>query len=210
LRSRDRSAASGCAQADCRPVHAASLRLEAFATGQPLFFLVARDADSTLLLPGRRDRNACCAARPDQVLEALTGLRVTRGLRMTLTGCAPDEGVANARASGDWRIVPGQTTSYLRRENATARGGSAPPPVSAGVEWRAEYKRFVSGLPTEIRLTSTVDRRFDLQLTLPPSQIDAAASLGPEVFRLEIPAGAQPITLEELRANGPLGPTQSK
>jgi len=34
--------------------------------------------------------------------------------------------------------------------------------------------------------------------------------LGPEVFRVEIPASADPITLDELRQVGPLAPPRGK
>jgi hypothetical protein len=58
-------------------------------------------------------------------------------------------------------------------------------------------------LPRTVRLTSIDSKRFDLRLTL--SQVEVNMPLGPEVFRVQVPAGAQPITLEELKGAGPLG-----
>jgi hypothetical protein len=45
---------------------------------------------------------------------------------------------------------------------------------------------------------------FDLQLVL--SQVETDVPLGPEVFRVQIPASTDPITLEELKQGGPLAP----
>jgi hypothetical protein len=45
-------------------------------------------------------------------------------------------------------------------------------------------------------------RTFDLQLTL--SQIEVNAPLGADVFVVQVPATARPITLGELRESGPL------
>jgi len=187
-------------------VRPASVRLEAFAGSQPIFFFVARGADATLVIPPPEDR-VLRGAPPDQVLEAVTGLRVAPDdLRMTLTGCAPDDSIATGRALGDdWRVIPGDVTSYLHREGARApwRVVAVIRRDSAGAEWRAEYREFATGLPTAIRLTSSIARRFDLRLTL--SQVDTAAALGDEAFRLQIRSTARPITLDELRDAGPLG-----
>jgi len=185
----------------------ASVRLEAFAGSQPIFFFVARGGDATLVIPPPDDR-VLRGAPPDQVLEAVTGLRVApEDLRMTLTGCAPDDSVANARALGDdWRVIPGDVTTYLHREGVRApwRVVAVVRRDSAGAEWRAEYRNFEAGLATAIRLTSSIARRFDLQLTL--SQLDTAfVELGDEAFRLQIRPSARPITLDELRDSGPLG-----
>jgi hypothetical protein len=45
--------------------------------------------------------------------------------------------------------------------------------------------------------------RTDLRLAL--SDVDINVPLGPEVFDVEIPGGADPLSLEELRRAGPLG-----
>ena len=45
-------------------------------------------------------------------------------------------------------------------------------------------------------------RRFDLRLDL--SQVEVNADLDPSTFRVRIPAGTQPISIDELRASGPL------
>ena len=69
--------------------------------------------------------------------------------------------------------------------------------------WRAEYGDFQDGLPRHIRLLSARPGGFDLQMNL--SQVELNPSLGPEVFAIQIPASATPITLDELKTSGPLG-----
>jgi len=187
----------------------ASARLEAIApAGQPLFILVASGDDATLLFP--RDQRVLQHGRSAAVLEAVAGIPLDPiDLRATLTGCslaAPENG---RRFGDDWRAVSvGSTDVYLRRypreskwqlvasvHHAAASSGSR--------EWRAEYAGFEAGLPRSVRLTSAPDDRFDLRLTL--SQVELNARLGPEVFRVEVPPGAEPMTLEELKRSGPLG-----
>ena len=47
--------------------------------------------------------------------------------------------------------------------------------------WRADYDRFVNGLPGVTHLVSAQPGRFDLELT--PSQVETNVELKPEVFR---------------------------
>lgn len=181
-----------------------SVRLEALAASQPIFFFVARGADATLVIPPPEDR-VLRSGPADQVLEAVTGLRVSpEDLRTTLTGCAPDTAVTGMRVLGDdWRVATGEITSYWHREDARApwRLVATIRRDSAGAEWRAEFQKFVSGLPTAIRLISSIERRFDLRLAVSLE----AAELRDEDFRLQIRPSARPITLDELRDAGPLG-----
>ena len=181
-----------------------SVRLEALAASQPIFFFVARGADATLVIPPPDDR-VLRSGPADQVLEAVTGLRISpEDLRDTLTGCVPHPAVGAMRVLGDdWRVAKGEITSYWHREHARAPWHLVATirRDSAGAEWRAEFKHFVSGLPTEIRLVSSIERRFDLRLALSLE----AAELKDEDFRLQIRPSARPITLDELRDAGPLG-----
>jgi hypothetical protein len=185
----------------------ASARLEAIApAGPPIFILVETSTQATLLFP--REQRVVQHSQPAAVLEAVAGLPLDPiDLKATLTACAlPATG--NGRKFGDdWRAVSsGASDLYLRRNPRQARWE-----VVAAVhhesesehECRAEYGDYQNGLPRSVRLTSVPHDRFDLRLTL--SQVELNAALGPEVFRIEIPAGAEPMTIEELRRSGPLG-----
>ena len=184
----------------------ASVRLEAAAPfGAPLFIFVARGADATLLLP--RDDRVLEHGKPDEVLDAVTGVPLDPAdLRDVLTGCAVAPDGAGARQPApDWRILPdGPGHLYMHRE-----GPGGPWRLAATVRqpdhgegWRAEYRNFQDGLPQEVRLTSLTPKRFDLRLAL--TQIETNVPLGPDAFQVRIPRGAQPMTLAELRASGPL------
>ena len=102
----------------------------------------------------------------------------------------------------------GTTDVYLRRSAPDRWQLAAAVHHSSSGEWRAEYANFEDGLPRAIRLASADGKRFDLRLAL--SQVELNVRFGPEVFRIQIPRDAEPITIEELKRSGPLGsPTGS-
>jgi len=144
------------------------------------------------------------SAAPGAVLRAITGMSLdAAALRAALTGCAdPPEADAGRTGGADWRIVAGPGTEiYLHRERGS------PWRVAAivhrnGDEWRAEYRDYQDGLPRSVRMISRDGRRFDLRLAL--SQVEINAPLEADVFRVQIPRGAAPITIRELEEAGPL------
>jgi hypothetical protein len=188
-----------------------SARLEAIApVGQPIFIFVATGDAATLLFPGE-DR-VLQHARPAEVLEAIAGVPLDPvELRRTLTGCAEPATGSGRQFGNDWRAVNAGTSElYLRRHPGNARwelvAAVHRPPT--GAAWRAEFGDFQDGLPRSVRLTSAPANRFDLRLTL--SQIELNTPLPPDVFRVEIPPGAEPITIEELRRSGPFATLNSQ
>jgi hypothetical protein len=181
-----------------------SARLEAYAFGQPVFTFVARGGSATLLLI--RERRVLEHNRPADVLEAVTGAPLDgRALRQALLGCAPGDTAGAARAFGDeWRVVADDRHEwYLRRPrtNEPWRLVAAIHRVPGVPPWRAEYRSF-ERLPKDVRLMSLGSNRFDLRLQLSDIEIDAP--LDDTAFTLDVPPGAVPISLEELRASGPL------
>jgi hypothetical protein len=179
----------------------ASARIEAVApAGPPLFIFVASGQDATVLLP--RDDRVLEHGPAASVLEAVAGVPLDPAdLRAALTGCAQAPDSASGRSLGDdWRMVrDGPTELYLHRDRKIGRwqiaatvhrGGD-----SSSSDWRAEYRDVQDGLPRSIHFAG--GQRFDLSLTL--SQVSVNEPLGPEVFRVQIPASAAPITLDELR-----------
>jgi hypothetical protein len=177
----------------------ASVRLEAVApVGQPIFILVAKDGDATLLLP-REDR-VLEHGLPAAVLEAVAGVRLDPAeLRQALTGCVPLEGTPQGRSLGaDWRLATlGSTDVYLHRDPKVARWQIVSTiHKPAGGAWRADYRNFQDGLPRAVHLMSVGDKRFDLSLNL--SQVALNESLGAEVFRVDVPPGVERITLDQL------------
>jgi len=183
----------------------ASARLEAVAPfGQPIFIFVARGDEATLLLP--RDERVLEHGKPAAVLEAVAGVPLDApGLRDSLTGCAKAGQNAMARAFGDkWRsISDGTTEIYLQRDAAASpwRVAAVVHLTSGRPDWRREYRDVQRGMPRSVRLASADRSRFDLRLAL--SQVDLNPALGAEVFQVQIPPSAQPISLDELRRARP-------
>jgi len=171
--------------------------------GAPVFILGVIRGDATLLLP--RDRRVVEHAAPDDVLEAIAGVRLTASeLRATLTGCpaAPVPADADARQIGDdWRVIRDDTTIYLRRA-ATGRWRLVSATRRDGDGFRTDFAQFEADLPRRIRIVSNESRGYDLQLEL--SQVAINERLDPATFRVVVPDGTRPISLDELRAGGPL------
>jgi hypothetical protein len=189
----------------------ASARIEAMAPfGAPLFIFVAIDDDATVLMP--RDDRVLRHGLPDRVLDAAAGVPLDAAdLRTLLTGCVPDDIQGTLVASGDeWRILRATRNGrsddiYLRREPSSHAWQ-----LVAAVErrdgnrtaWRAEYRDRQNGLPRSVRLTSidAADRVTDaFDLTLALSQVETNVTIDPAAFRVDVPASAQPVTIEDLR-----------
>jgi hypothetical protein len=70
-----------------------------------------------------------------------------------------------------------------------------------------EYADFVSGRPSTVRIhtTGAAGAGPQTDLTVKLSEVSSNVPLEAEVFREEIPPGADPLTIEELRRSGPLG-----
>ena len=177
--------------------------------GAPVFVFAAQNDDATLLLP--RDRRALEHGRPAEVLAAIAGVPLApAALRETLTGCAAaDSRTAAIVPAAQWRVFPGDDELYAHREHDGDRWRLvAAVHQRPGPAWRAEYQDFVNDLPRSIHLTSAPSARFDLQLTL--SDIEVNGPIDPKIFRVEIPAGTTPLTIDELRDGGPFAERSQK
>lgn len=182
----------------------ADVRLEGRAPfGRPAFILVARgNDDATLVLP--RDNRVLRGAPPAAIVESLAGVALEPAeLRAVVAGCgfgAADPGSGRAYAEGWVAVDAGQGSSYLRQTDgrwrlvAATRG-----PLTI------EYADFSGGRPSTIRMRTAPASGARTDLTVRVSDVDINVPLEAEVFRVEVPAGADPLTLDELRRAGPLG-----
>jgi len=182
----------------------ASARLEAAAPfGAPLFILVVRGDDATLLMP--HEGRVLEHGKPAAVLEALAGLPLDAAeLRLALVGCPSHADAASAKQIGDdWRMMAdGQNEVYLRRDpNAPWRLVAIVHRASGRTGWRAEYRDPAQGLPASVRFTGTAPDSFDVRLAL--SQVETNVALGAEVFRVQVPPDAEAMTIDELRRARP-------
>ena len=174
--------------------------------GAPVFTLGSVQGDATLLLP--RDRRVLEHGDPRDILEAIAGVPLDAGdLQTTLTACPSNESLANAAArafGSDWReLATAEHRVYLRRGSPAAMWHLVSIASQRPEGWRTDFDQFVDGLPRRVRLLrNSGSRHFDLRLAL--SQVDAQAALDAQAFHITIPAGTQPITIDDLRAGGPL------
>lgn len=180
------------------------LRLEGIGPfGRVMFVLVSKAGEATLVLPrdGRVLRDAPAAA----IVEALAGVALGPSeLRAVVSGCGVggETPTAGRMYGNGWAAVDSaNATAYLRQAEgrwqmkAAVRG-----PLTI------EYQDFASGRPATIRLrTSPTPPGVAADLTLRLSQVEINVPLGPDVFEVQVPPNAAPLTLDELRRAGPLG-----
>lgn len=175
-----------------------SVRLVGVYLSRPIFYLVARDASGTLLLP--RDNRVVRDEPPAEIIEALAGVALTPAeLRAAVAGCglgaAP---AANGRMfSNDWAAVDaGGHTIFLRRvEGRWHVGGAARHPLAL------LYADFNGGRASTIHVRAG----SHADITLRVSQLEINTDIPDKAFELNIPPDVIPLTLDELRRAGPLG-----
>ena len=177
-----------------------ALRFEGVAPfGAPVFILVADGRRGTLLLA--RDRRVVRDAAPEDILNALVGIRLgPDDLRAMLTGCVRAAAEATrARSYGtDWLAIDlaAGGTVYLHRSDDTWRIVAA---RYGGLE--IDYPAFQGEHPSQVVL-----RGADLNLVLALNQVEVNGELArDELVALKIPDGVAPLSLDELRTAGPLG-----
>lgn len=178
-----------------------SMRLEGVAPfGAPAFILVARGEAATLLLP--RDERVLRDARPEELLDALTGIMLAPAdLQAILTGCvvAAPRAVGGRLHSNGWASIDlGAATLYLEPE----RGGWRVRAARRG-DWQIEYSHAQGPFPSSVRLRSLAQKE-GVDLTAAMSQLETNVNLDPAAFTVSVPPRARPLTLAELRQNRPL------
>lgn len=190
-----------------------AMRLEAVAPfGQPIFILAAHDGEGTLLLP--RDNEVLPQAPAAAIVEALAGIALSpTELRAVATGCvSPSATATGGQQYGDALTaitLSDQSIVYIRSIDGAPRIVFAHRP---GLE--VEYGRYERALPRVVHLrrvaapaagAASSQTVPEAVLSLELSQIELDVALGPEAFTVEVPKGARPVTLEQLRQSGPLG-----
>ena len=168
--------------------------------GRPVFILVAGSGRSTLYMP--RDDRVLRDVAPESIVEALVGVSLAPGeLRSLVSGCGfgvAEHGEGREYTGGYVAVDTGGPTTYLRREQNVWRVAAATrPPLTV------LYSGFVNGRPATLRVVSSGTPRADLTVRL--SDVNINVPMDAAVFAVDVPAAAQPLTLDELRRAGPLG-----
>ncbi len=182
------------------------MRLEAVApAGPPVFVLVADAGSATLVMP--RADQVLKGAAPDSVLEALVGVSLgPDDLVAALSGCVAPNPVAAGghRFPGGWVRVDlaGDSAAYLKLEGSAWQ-------IVAGVRplFEVEYERATAGpaVPRTVRLRAVSNGGPGADLVLGLGQVEVDAPVAAKAFTVTIPRSAVPITLADLKQEGPLG-----
>lgn len=181
-----------------------AMRLEAVGPfGRAAMLLTAREGEAVLLLP--RDNAVVRGARPEDILEAVTGVNLAPAdILAVLTGCVvpvPEPVGGRLHANGWASIdVSGGGVVFLERSSGDWRALAA-----RRDGWRIDYVEWAGLFPRVVRLQrQSATQSVDMTATL--SQINSnTEDISPAAFTLVVPPDAQPISLDELRAAGPLG-----
>jgi hypothetical protein len=179
--------------------------LEANVSGQ-LLFRLGGDADKAVLL--LRDQNRVAAAPPDEILEALIGVPVNPArLLAIVSGCVTTAASIErtARHNEVLEIVTDDATVYL-----TSVGTGWQVRAGRFADVSVDYFAFERGLPRDFRLSSSGPDKASVSLDLRVQVVQTNVTLDPALFRVTMPEGAMPISLDELRRAGPLGEQTSR
>jgi hypothetical protein len=182
---------------------AGQIRLEATAPFGALAFVLAGDAgDATLVT---RD-NRVLTAPAERIVEALIGVTFDPASLLHLfAGCGtPETAVEDAARYPSLLAV--RTTGGRTFLEATPGGWrlAAVERNDLLVDYRYDDAR-AAGWPAELRLRSLAGRAPALAFSVRQSQVEVDVPLPASAFTPVVPPAATPLTLEDLRAAGPLG-----
>jgi hypothetical protein len=155
----------------------------------------------TLLFP--REARVLEGDDAPAVLGALTGVALgPADLQAILTGCVtaePRPTAGRLHASG-WASIDLEAgrTLYLQSRNGTWQLRAA-----RRDGWQLEYQAWQGAFPQSVRLRSE-GRDGNVDLVVTTSQVEANVAIDPAAFTVNIPARAEPLSIEELRKAGPL------
>lgn len=170
--------------------------------GAPLFVLAGTAERATLV---RRDKRVV-TARADDIIEALTGLKLgPRELLAVLAGCADQTPAFSSAAQfGDLvAVTTARARVFLRQREARWQVAAAElSPLLL------EYLAMDGSWPARIRITSSASSSLEVRISVALSQIDVNTPIAASVFVPNPPAGAIPMTIEQLRQSGPMAGRQ--
>jgi outer membrane biogenesis lipoprotein LolB len=178
-----------------------AVRLEAVAPfGAPFFILAGRNERATLVLP--RERRVLADTGVREVLERITGLALgADDLRLIMSGCLVENAVpSDGRQWGnEWKAVTvgPERVAYLRMQ------GGKPVLIAADYgAWHLDYSAHAAGFPRVVRVRRAGDNAIDITARI--EQLQVNTQINPLAWTVDVPPGADPMTLDELRSIAPL------
>ena len=182
----------------------ASMRLEGVAPfGKPIFVLTAEDEHGTLVLT--RDNRVLRDTPAASIVDALVGVPLgAAAMRTIVDGCGivdQTSPTAGRQYANGWTAIefPDRVV-YLQRMNDRWRVAA----VTRGT-LSVFYADFDQQRPATIHLLVEDGGHVTADITLRVSQADVNTALDGRAFAADVPADADPMTLDELRRAGPLG-----
>jgi hypothetical protein len=176
------------------------IRLEALAFGRLIFVLAGTGDRATFL---RSSDHRILKARGEDIVDAITGLTLgPRALLAVLDGCGGQAAdITKAVKYGDLlAVTTADARVYVRQQEGRWRTVAAELP---GLQ--VDYRRTLGDWPTGLRLSSPAGRTPVVALSVAIQQIEVNTPLADVAFQVNEPADAVPLTLEDLRREGPLG-----
>ena len=176
-----------------------SIGLEAEVSGQSVFRLGGTAQSAVLLV---RNPNRVVTAPPDEILDALIGVRLgPERLLRVFGGCvSAEEEIVRAADHGRFtEIATRDARMFLEQQAARWR-------VRAGHlgDIAIEVHRFRGDLPDRIVVRSTRTAGPTVVLDLRIRQALSNTDVPAAAFHVSVPPDARTITIEELRDSGPL------
>lgn len=181
------------------------MALEARVSGQLLFKLGGTSDRAVLLLAADHRVVTAPAA---EIVDALVGVPLgpDRLLAM-MTGCVSisNDISRTGRYGHVLEIVTSDAVVFLESGGGVWR-------VRAGTfgDFAVDYRSFDRGMPRRIALRSTAGHAPAVSLSLDVTSVDLSGSTPLSAFSVNIPDDASPMSIEELRQSGPLGPDAAR
>jgi hypothetical protein len=181
------------------------IRLEAVAPfGPPIFILAGASEAATLYLP--REARVLRETPPADIVEALAGVRLGPADILDMSTACLGRGRAVERAvqfPGGVRRV--DVAGDLRVWWQEAGGAFRPLAAKLG-DLRVTYEPIDEAGLRAVRLErADAAGRSMVDVRLAFSQRERNVALGPDAFALDVPAAAQPLSLQTVRESGLLG-----
>jgi hypothetical protein len=175
---------------------AGNMALEVYVSGQMALRLAGTAGTATLLL---RDGPRVVSAGAADIVHAMIGLDINPVVWLeALSGCVAHGGtIASTRRYGDLLAV---STTDGARVFLQARGGAWQIRAARVGALAFDYTRLSSDLPQA--MTIHTDR---VRIALRVEELAINPALDPAVFTMRVPDDATAMSIEELRAQGPLG-----
>ncbi len=169
--------------------------------GPPIFTLAGTDARATLTLPSEQRVVTAPAA---DIVAALIGFRLSAvdWLRV-LSGCVGGAEARDGVRIGDATIV--HLADGVTRVRLDADGRAVRLVAGERPDLLVEYEGFLGRWPKAARVTTRPGAAVVADLTMMINQVNVNIELPAGAFTLDVPPTFQPMTLEGLRALGPLG-----